>query len=188
MSKNNNQRNETKTPDFISSLFKPTQKTQSGRKVWSVDLETVWLPFFTATNTQGVTDIPREAIGAPLRLGYNTDGSVKFSKNGRAVIRVAKEISQNVSLVRENFVAGLQNYTHTVRSENESAYNETVKACIKAGKPIAEADKANLEKAMKAMVEAAIAEAEAQANAKNETEHTETSNTEAETDKELVTA
>ena len=183
MSKNNNQRNETKTPDFISSLFKPTQKKQSGRKVWSIDLETVWLPFFTATNTQGVTDIPREAIGAPLRLGYDTDGSVKFSKTGRPIIRVAKDISQNVQLVRENFVAGLQNYAHSVVTENESAYNEMVKACIKAGKPIAEADKDNLEKAMQAMVEAAIAEAEAQANAKNETEHTAT-----ETAKELVTA
>ena len=190
MNKNNSKRNETQNtaPEFIVSLFKPSEKKQSGRKVWSIDLETTWLPFFTACNVQGVTDIPREAIGAPLRLGYNTDGSV-FSKNGRAVIRVAKDISQNVQLVRENFVAGLQNYVHNVVTENEAAYNDMVKACVKAGKPIAEADKANLEKAMKAMVEAAIAEAEAQANAKSEAEHMENGQTETEANnKELVTA
>ena len=186
------QTNRTETskpaPEFIASLFKPTAKKQSGRKVWSIDLETVWLPFFTATNVKGVTDIPKDAIGCPLRLGYNDDGSVKFSKNGRAVIRLSKEISNNVTLVRENFVAGLQNFANTVHAENEQAYNDMVKACVKAGKPIAEADKANLEEAMRAQVEAAIAEAEAQANGKSEAEagHTETGTPE--TNRELVTA
>ena len=153
--------NNNETPQYIVSLFKPTAKKQSARKVWSIDLETVWLPFFTASNTMGVTQIPQEAIGCPLRLGYNTDGSVKFSKTGRPTTRVATEISQSVTLVRENFVAGLQNYTQTVHTENEEAYNATVKACIEAGKPIADNDKANLEQAMATMVEEAIAEAEA---------------------------
>jgi hypothetical protein len=168
MNKNN------ETPQYIASLFKPTAKKQSARKVWSIDLETVWLPFFVASNTKGVTQIPHEAIGCPLRLGYNTDGSVKFSKAGRPIIRVAKEISQSVTLVRENFVAGLQNYTQTVRTENEEAYNATVKNCIEAGKPIADNDKDNLEKAMAQMVEEAIAEAEAkQAEAETTKAHSE---------------
>jgi len=161
--------NNYETPQYITSLFKPTAKRQSARKVWSIDLETVWLPFFTASNTMGVTRIPSEAIGCPLRLGYNGDGSVKFSKAGRPIIRVAKEISQSVTLVRENFVAGLQSYTQTVRTESEIAYNATVKACIEAGKPISDNDKANLEEAMEAMVEEAIAEAEAKSNPKAET-------------------
>ena len=186
------QTNRTETskpaPEFIASLFKPTQKKQSGRKVWSIDLETVWLPFFTATNVKGVTDIPRDAIGCPLRLGYNEDGSVKFSKNGRAVIRLSKEISNNVTLVRENFVAGLQNFANTVHAENEQAYNDMVKACVKAGKPIAEADKANLEEAMRAQVEAAIAEAERQANDKSESEAGNTETGVPDTNRELVTA
>ena len=61
---------------YIKALVTPQAK-QAGnsRKVWSVDLETVWLPFFTATNTQGDTAIPSEALGAPLRLGYNKDGT-----------------------------------------------------------------------------------------------------------------
>ena len=173
--------NNNETPQYIASLFKPTAKKQSARKVWSIDLETVWLPFFVASNTMGVTQIPSEAIGCPLRLGYNTDGSVKFSKTGRPTTRVATEISQSVTLVRENFVAGIQNYTQTVRTENEEAYNATVKACIQAGKPIADNDKANLEEAMAAMVEEAIAEAEAKSNAEAET-------TKTDSEKELVHA
>ena len=161
--------NNNETPQYIASLFKPNAKKQSARKVWSIDLETVWLPFFIASNTMGVTQIPSEAIGCPLRLGYNTDGSVKFSKMGRPTIRVAKEISQSVQLVRENFVAGLQSYTQTVHTENEESYNSTLKACIEAGKPIADNDKANLEEAMEAMVEEAIAEAEAKSKAETET-------------------
>ena len=161
--------NNNETPQYITSLFKPTAKRQSARKVWSIDLETVWLPFFTASNTMGVTHIPNEAIGCPLRLGYNGDGSVKFSKAGRPIIRVATEISQSVTLVRENFVAGLQSYTQTVRTESEEAYNATVKACIEAGKPISDNDKVNLEEAMATMVEEAIAEAEAKSNPKAET-------------------
>ena len=75
--------NNNETPQYIASLFKPNAKKQSARKVWSIDLETVWLPFFIASNTMGVTQIPHEAIGCPLRLGYNTDGSVKFSNTTR---------------------------------------------------------------------------------------------------------
>ena len=164
-----NNNNKYETPQYITSLFKPTAKRQSSRKVWSIDLETVWLPFFTASNTMGVTRIPNEAIGCPLRLGYNGDGSVKFTKAGRPIIRIASEISQSVTLVRENFVAGLQSYTQTVRTENEVSYNSTVKACIEAGKPIADNDKANLEEATEAMVEEAIAEAEAKSKAETET-------------------
>ena len=99
---------------------------------------------------------------------------------GRPIIRVAKEISQSVQLVRENFVAGLQSYTQTVHTENEESYNVTVKACIEAGKPIANNDRDNLEKAMATMVDEAIAEAEAKSEAKAETK--------TESEKELVHA
>jgi hypothetical protein len=44
----------------------------------------------------GDTAIPHEALGAPMRLVYNQDGSVKFSKAGKPVVKVAKDISDNV--------------------------------------------------------------------------------------------
>ena len=66
-------------PGYIAALLQPQSSKPTGRKVWSIDLETVWLPFFTATNVTKATAIPADALGAPLRLQYEDDGEVKFS-------------------------------------------------------------------------------------------------------------
>ena len=178
------------TPNFIKTLVKPNGKG-TGRRVWSIDLETVWLPFFTATNTMGDTAIPHEALGAPLRLAYNPDGSAKFSKAGRPVIRVVKDIGDSVRLVRENFIAGLQSYANTVITENTSAYKEQIKLAKEAGAPIINHDKEMLDEAMAKAIQQALAEAkgknntEAEANAEANTEAE--ANAEADTkEKELV--
>ena len=85
------------TPTYIKSLVTPnTAKKPQGRKIRSIDLETVWLLFFTATNTMGDTAIPSEAIGCPMRLAYDKAGAVRFSQNGKPVVRVAKEVSDSV--------------------------------------------------------------------------------------------
>jgi hypothetical protein len=113
------------TPNY-QALLKPNAGKPQGRKVQSVDLETVWLPFFTTTNTMGQSAISSEALGAPLRLTYNQDGSVKFSKSGRPVIKVAKDISDSVKLVRDNFIAGLTEHSHTIYSEHGEEYKAQV--------------------------------------------------------------
>jgi hypothetical protein len=145
----------TTTPEYIASLLKPQVKSQ-GRKVWSVDLETVWLPFFTATNTAKATAIPHEALGAPLRLAYNPDKTVKFNeRSGKPVIRVVKELADSVRLVRENFVANLQQYAGSVRKGNPEGYSNEVRLNAEAGKPIVSADREALDKAItEAMSEA----------------------------------
>ena len=145
----------TTTPEYIANLLKPQVKSQ-GRKVWSVDLETVWLPFFTATNTARATAIPHEALGAPLRLAYNPDKTVRFNeRSGKPVIRVAKELGESVKLVRENFVANLQQYAGSVRKANTEGYSNEVRLNAEAGKPIVVADREALDKAIaEAMSEA----------------------------------
>jgi hypothetical protein len=136
------------TPEYIASLLKPQVKSQ-GRKVWSVDLETVWLPFFTATNTARVTAIPHEALGAPLRLAYNRDKTVKFNeKSGKPVIRVAKELADSVKLVRENFVANLQQYAGSVRKGDNEGYSNEARLNAEAGKPIVMKDREALDRAI----------------------------------------
>ena len=157
------------TPSYIKSLLIPNGKKPAGRRVWSIDLETVWLPFLTATNTMGDTHIAPDALGAPLRLNYNQDGSVKFSKSGRPVIAVSKELAQNVRLVRENFVAGLQDYANAVVTENPDGYKAMVVMAGKAGEPIIVTDRRNLDKAMLERMEQSIAEAELQAQAEADT-------------------
>ena len=150
-------------PGYIKNLLRPNGQKPTGRKVWSIDLESVWLPFFTATNTEGITLIPNESLGAPLRLAYESDGSVKFnSKTGKPVIRVVKDVSDQVRLVRENFVAGLQQYVTSVQSKESEAYKNQVKLNIEAGTPIRERDREALDTAIAEMVERAMAEREAE--------------------------
>jgi len=141
------------SPTYIKSLLRPNGSKPRGRKVWSVDLEAVWLPFFNATNTMGETNIAHDALGAPLRLGYEKDGSVRFSPNtGRPVVKVAKELQDNVKLVRENFVAGLLAYAHEVITENPDAYREQVEANQSAGQPIIDKDRQSLESAFSVLI------------------------------------
>ena len=132
------------SPQYIKALLKPNGSKPQGRRVWSIDLESVWLPFFTATNTMGDTALSAEALGAPLRLAYEPDGTPKFSKTGRPVVRVVKDVADSVRLIRENFVAGLAAYTHGIVAECPDGYKAQVLAAQEAGRPIVDHDKAAL--------------------------------------------
>ena len=151
------------TPTYIKSLVTPTTKQAQGRKVWSIDLQQVWLPFFTATNTMGDTAIPSDAIGCPFRLGYDKAGQVRFSQSGRPVVRVVKEIADNVRMVRDNFTANLLSYAGQVAKDNAEGYKAQIAQALKAGEVIATHDKTQLSKALEAR-----AEAQAEAVAKEE--------------------
>jgi hypothetical protein len=142
------------TPGYIKALLQPTGKKEGSRKVWSVDLQYVWLPFFTATNVQGDTAVPRDALGAPLRLAKDKDGAVKFSSKGRPVLKVAGELSEQIRLVRENFVAGLVNYAGQVMKTKPDEYKAETEACHQAGAPIIEKANADITAAILAKAEA----------------------------------
>lgn len=149
------------TPSYIKQLLQPNGNKKQGRRVWSIDLETVWLPFFHATNVMGDTALPLEALGAPIRLGYDKDGAVKFSKSGRPVTVVAKEISQTVTLVRENMVANLMGYTDEVAKSKANEYKASVTTALRVGSPILQKNRLDLDKAIKAQIAQALREAEA---------------------------
>ncbi len=134
----------TQTPNYIRNLLIPHAKAATSRRVWSIDLESVWLPFFTATNSQNETAIPHEALGSPLRLALAKDGSIRFRDNGTPVIRVVKDISLAVQLVRENFVAGLMSYTNGIATENPDSFKAEITRNIEAGKPLIAHDNAML--------------------------------------------
>jgi hypothetical protein len=151
------------TPTYIKSLLIPNGKKPAGRRVWGIDLETIWLPFFTATNVQGDTAIPADALGAPLRLAYDADGSVKFSKTGRPVTKVVRDIADNVRLVKDNFTAGLLAYANQVITDNPDDYKAQVETARIAGNPIIVKDRENLDNALAKAMEQAVSEAEAKA-------------------------
>ena len=173
------------SPQYIKTLLHPNGSKPRGRKVWSVDMETVWLPFFTASNVTGDTHIPNEALGAPLRLAYELDGSVKFSNSGRPVIRVAKELQDNIKLVRENFVAGLTAFTQSVIDQQTEDYKAQVETSQQAGMPIVERDRQSLDSALIELASKVAQEAEAQLEAQTEAEAKPKGKAK---DKELVTA
>lgn len=157
--------------DYIKSLVTPTPKAQSGRKVWSLDLTQVWLPFFTATNATGDTNIPASAIGAPLRLSYDKTGQPRFSQAGRPVIRVAKELADSVKMVRDNFTANLIAYAGKVADEKPDAIASVIQSAKIAGEPIQRYDNAQLSRAMLArQKEAEEAQAEEEAKTGKEAE------------------
>ena len=139
----------------------PNGRKPAGRKVWSIDLELIWLPFLTATNVMGDTRLPHEALGAPLRLAYDADGSVKFSKTGRPITKVAKELSDNIRMVRDNFTITLTDYANGVINDFPDKYKRQVDKARKAGEPIQTNDRRNLEQALALAVQEAVAEAEA---------------------------
>jgi len=152
---------------MIESLVVPRQNAKAkDRRVWSIPLEGVWLPFFLATNTEGKTDVPSEALGAPLRLAKASDGTVKFSKTGRPIFRVTADLSNQIKIVRENFVAQLQAYANTVVSRKPEEYKAEVAKAQKAARPILEADAMDLEKAIAELKAKELAEAMAKATGK----------------------
>ena len=128
---------QTQEKSFISALVTPTPgRGTSAKKSWAIDVETVWVPFFTATNAMGETNVSPEALGAPIRLATQKDGSVRFSSNGRPVMRVASELSAQVGVVKENFVASLTSYVGVVTEEHPDAYAEQVRVNQLAGTPL----------------------------------------------------
>jgi len=148
------------TPKYIKSLVIPNGNKPRGRKVWSIDLETVWLPFFMATNLMGDTAIPNDALGAPLRLSYNQDGTAKFNKSGRPTIKVVKELADSIRTVRENFTAQLTSYAGQVIESKPEEYKHLVEVSREAGQAIIAKDKLAISEAIQRQVEAMTEPAE----------------------------
>jgi len=149
------------TPSYIKSLITPRNgQGTKDRRVWGVELARVWLPFMTACNTTGELAIPADALGSPLRLAYNADGSVKFSKAGRPVTRVAKPIAECVRMVRDNFTANLLDYAGQVLDEQPEKFQQQLDRAEKAGSPIIQRDSRELEKAVRKQTAEALRQAE----------------------------
>ncbi len=164
---NTKQATETANPEaeqraaYMRSLVQPLANgNKGGRRVWSIDLETFWLPYFTAHNVAGNSNVAPEALGAPLRLAKDADGKVRFSKAGKPVIRVVKDIADGVKLVRENFVAQGLAFVADVRTANPEGFKAEVEAAQQAGGPIISRQSKDLAAAIVKRQEAEREEAE----------------------------
>lgn len=145
---NNGHTNGNGLPGYVHTLLTPTGRNPQERKSWSVGVESVWVPFFAATNVMGETSVPDDVLGMPLRLAKLKDGAIRFSDSGRPVMRVAPELNAQIGIVRENFVASLQAYTGMVQDERPDEYKGQVDAAQQAARPILEKTQADIDHAV----------------------------------------
>jgi hypothetical protein len=124
------------SPDFLTALLAPSKGTRGSRRAWGIDVETVWVPYFTGTNVEGKTELPDDVLGAPIRLAKTRDGEVRFDNNGRPRMRVAPELNAQVTLVRENFVSALMARVGLVIEERPDEYRQQVAAQQLAGEAV----------------------------------------------------
>ena len=155
------------------------------KRSWSIPVMGVLVPFFTATNTQGKTFIPTEALGAPIRLAKDKDGTPRFSSSGRPVFRVVREIADQVRIMRETYIAGLVDHATEVAGAMPDEYKAQVEANMKAGMPLINRDTADLDAYFDAMK---AAEAIAEPKTKTEAIVEPKTKTKPQTEKELVAA
>ena len=115
--------------------------------MWTVS-PGVWVPFFSATNVMGETNVPDGVLGMPLRLAKYKGGAIRFSDSGRPVMRVAPELNAQIGIVRENLVASLRAYTGMVQDERPDEYKGLVDAAQQAAQPCFEKTKEDSDQAI----------------------------------------
>lgn len=152
-------------PTFVKNLMAPTAAKSTVKRVWGIELLTVWAPYFHATNVMGVTEVSAEALGAPQRLARNKDGSIRYSPaTGRPVEQVVKELRDVIAGVQSNLVAGMLDFTGNVQKHESAAYKASLLAGVAAGAPLKDKDAKDLAaetefllaQSMQATAEAAI--------------------------------
>lgn len=145
--------------DYFACLQAPqATKEPASRKVWSIDLQK-WVKVFKATNAGGrsTIPIPSEALGYPLRLAYDKTGAVRFSQAGRPLRRVAKEISDNIRLMREYYERNLMSQAEELIKAYPTEYQAQEALAVKAGEPLRNFDKLQESNALKARADAEAA-------------------------------
>lgn len=124
--------------DYITAVMQDNrpEKTVS-KRVWGIPLDT-WIPFFVAGRVKGVAaalELSPEGLAVPVRKVYDEQtGDLRFTKTGRPMERVVKEISKAVGVARDNYVAALQAQTAQVRESDPEGYMFEVGSIQTAGR------------------------------------------------------
>ncbi len=136
------------TPDYIKGLLAPVGGPRRERKVWSIGVETVWIPFFTATSATGEHQVSPEALALPDRLAYGKDGAVKFGKDGLPRRQVHPELKASVTMVQQNLIASLVEHAGLVQKRLPAAYKAQVDLQAKARPIIVERENLDIQVAI----------------------------------------
>ena len=127
------------------SLLKPLPpQKQTDRRAWSIPLNLVWVPYFTAMKVAGKVEMADETLGAPLRLSTEKDGTPRFNTKGLPILKVAKQLADGVNMVRANIITKLTTDTATVQRADPAAYKAQLQRSHDAGEPVLQADAARV--------------------------------------------
>jgi hypothetical protein len=124
------------TNDDVKSMLKPQAKSGAEKRAWSIGVRTTWVPFFTATNVHGDTNIPPDVLGAPERLARDKDGAIRFSKSGRPMMRVHPVLAEQVKIARDFYEADLLGFVGRIANELPDEYKAEVGLAQRAAEPI----------------------------------------------------
>lgn len=118
----------------ILDMIKPEkQKAQSERKVWSIPVSLV-ASLGKAANIKGITNIPKVDLAYPVQLSRDQDDNIRFNaKTGKPILRTAKSLSTLVKGIRESLIESIASQVESVKSENETVWNEYTSECVKLG-------------------------------------------------------
>lgn len=123
----------------VKTMLTPTLRKGGDKRAWAISVESTWVPFYTATNTKGLTTIAPDVLGAPPRLAKDKDGTIKFSKAGRPMTRVHPVLAEHVNVARENYEADLLAFAGNVAREMPTKYKAQVELAQRAAVPVVEA-------------------------------------------------
>jgi len=93
----------------------------------SNDITTVWLPFFRATNTLKISNIPPEALDRPFEYVLDQDRCITYTRNGHPIIKkVNEDICDNIKIVSDNllktiYIVELNQYIRSLTDKMEQA-------------------------------------------------------------------
>lgn len=114
------------TVNDVKVMVTPRHKPVSEKRAWSIGVQSVWVPFYMATNAAGLTEIDPESLAHPVEIAYGKDGLPRFTEDGRPVMRVNKTLSGQVRTARENYEAQLREFVHNIQGEMPDAFKAQV--------------------------------------------------------------
>lgn len=119
------------TTRSIGYLFKPVEKKSQDRKVWGIGLGAIWVPLFTASNAAGETNLPPDALGAPLRVRRDKNtNEPRIGSNGRPAFMAAEPLRLQIQKAQDNVIATLLDYTREKQELHPAEYASQVQMAV----------------------------------------------------------
>ncbi|MBF8264856.1 MAG: hypothetical protein HW384_720 [Dehalococcoidia bacterium] len=131
----------------IKSLLKQSPEKAKDRNIKAFPMNGLWIPFFTATNATGESNIHPSALGAGLQLRVDKDGTPRLKETTDPVTGVVtkspvftpnRELVKAATGVMDNIAFGLITFTATIQKTHPEEYKAQAEAAQIAGAKVRE--------------------------------------------------